>query len=67
MDAMRWIYLSPHLDDAALSAGGLIYEQTQAGIQVEIWTFIHRLRNYCIPNGASPMQAKPSASAARKI
>jgi len=37
---MRWIYLSPHLDDAALSAGGLIYEQTQLGIPVEIWTFM---------------------------
>jgi LmbE family N-acetylglucosaminyl deacetylase len=37
---MRWIYLSPHLDDAALSAGGLIYEQTQSGIPVEIWTFM---------------------------
>ena len=37
---MRWIYLSPHLDDAALSAGGLIYEQTRAGIPVEIWTFM---------------------------
>jgi len=37
---MRWIYLSPHLDDAALSAGGLIYEQTQAGTPVEIWTFM---------------------------
>lgn len=40
MAAMRWIYLSPHLDDAALSAGGLIYEQTQAGLPVEIWTFM---------------------------
>ncbi|HSJ88187.1 MAG TPA: PIG-L family deacetylase [Anaerolineales bacterium] len=37
---MRWIYLSPHLDDAVLSAGGLIYDQTQAGIPVEIWTFM---------------------------
>lgn len=37
---MRWIYLSPHLDDAALSAGGLIYEQTQSGTPVEIWTFM---------------------------
>ena len=37
---MRWIYLSPHLDDAVLSAGGLIYEQTQSGIPVEIWTFM---------------------------
>lgn len=37
---MRWIYLSPHLDDAVLSAGGLIYEQTHSGIPVEIWTFM---------------------------
>ncbi|HEY6074130.1 MAG TPA: PIG-L family deacetylase [Anaerolineales bacterium] len=37
---MRWIYLSPHLDDAVLSAGGLIYEQTQAGIPVEVWTLL---------------------------
>ena len=37
---MRWIYLSPHLDDAVLSAGGLIYEQTKSGIPVEIWTFM---------------------------
>ncbi len=37
---MRWIYLSPHLDDAVLSAGGLIYEQAQAGLPVEIWTFM---------------------------
>src|SRR6185436_21064645 len=40
MDGMRWIYLSPHLDDAALSAGGLIYDQTQSGMPVEIWTFM---------------------------
>jgi LmbE family N-acetylglucosaminyl deacetylase len=37
---MRWIYLSPHLDDAVLSAGGLIYEQSRTGIPVEIWTFM---------------------------
>ncbi|MDP1545613.1 MAG: PIG-L family deacetylase [Anaerolineales bacterium] len=35
---MRWIYLSPHLDDAALSAGGWIYDQIRAGNSVEIWT-----------------------------
>jgi LmbE family N-acetylglucosaminyl deacetylase len=35
---MRWIYISPHLDDAVLSAGGLIYEQTRSGMDVEIWT-----------------------------
>ena len=37
---MRWIYLSPHLDDAVLSAGGLIYDQTHSDIPVEIWTFM---------------------------
>jgi len=37
---MRWIYISPHLDDAVLSAGGLIYEQTRAGMDVEIWTIL---------------------------
>src|ERR1041385_6717620 len=37
---MRWIYLSPHLDDAVFSAGGLIYDQTQTGIPVQIWTFM---------------------------
>jgi LmbE family N-acetylglucosaminyl deacetylase len=35
---MRWIYLSPHFDDAVLSCGGLIYEQSRQGDQVEIWT-----------------------------
>jgi len=37
---MRWIYISPHLDDAVLSAGGFIYEQTRAGFPVEIWTIV---------------------------
>lgn len=37
---MRWIYLSPHLDDAVFSAGGLMYDQVQAGLPVEIWTFM---------------------------
>lgn len=35
---MRWIYLSPHLDDAILSCGGLIHEQVLSKIRVEIWT-----------------------------
>jgi len=35
---MEWIYLSPHLDDAALSMGGLIWEQVQAGDSVLVWT-----------------------------
>lgn len=37
---MRWIYISPHLDDAVLSAGGLIHDQVRAGLQVEIWTIL---------------------------
>jgi LmbE family N-acetylglucosaminyl deacetylase len=37
---MRWIYISPHLDDAVLSTGGFLYEQAQAGIPVEIWTIV---------------------------
>lgn len=37
---MRWIYISPHLDDSVLSAGGLIYDQTRSGEHVEIWTVV---------------------------
>jgi len=35
---MNWVYLSPHFDDVVLSCGGLIWEQTQAGQSVNIWT-----------------------------
>jgi LmbE family N-acetylglucosaminyl deacetylase len=35
---MRWIYISPHFDDAVLSCGGLIWEQSRKGFPVEIWT-----------------------------
>jgi LmbE family N-acetylglucosaminyl deacetylase len=35
---MRWIYISPHFDDAVLSCGGLIWRQAQKGMHVEIWT-----------------------------
>jgi LmbE family N-acetylglucosaminyl deacetylase len=34
----KYIYLSPHLDDAVLSCGGLIFEQVRSGRKVEIWT-----------------------------
>lgn len=37
---MRLIYFSPHLDDAALSAGGWLHDQARAGMAVEIWTFL---------------------------
>jgi LmbE family N-acetylglucosaminyl deacetylase len=35
---MHWIFLSPHLDDVALSCGGLAWEQAQTGGKVSIWT-----------------------------
>ncbi len=35
---MEWVFLSPHLDDAVLSCGGLIYELIQQGEQIEICT-----------------------------
>jgi LmbE family N-acetylglucosaminyl deacetylase len=34
----RWIFLSPHLDDAVFSCGGLISYLSEKGISVEIWT-----------------------------
>ncbi len=33
-----WVFLSPHFDDVVLSAGGLVWELTQRGDPVEIWT-----------------------------
>ena len=38
LQPMEWIYLSPHLDDVALSCGGLVWEQSRAGDSVSIWT-----------------------------
>ena len=35
---MLWVYLSPHLDDVALSCGGLVWQQSQNGENVHIWT-----------------------------
>jgi LmbE family N-acetylglucosaminyl deacetylase len=35
---MDWIYLSPHPDDVALSCGGLLWEQAEAGDQPQVWT-----------------------------
>jgi LmbE family N-acetylglucosaminyl deacetylase len=36
--ALTHIYLSPHLDDAGLSCGGMIHRQTQAGEHVAVVT-----------------------------
>jgi LmbE family N-acetylglucosaminyl deacetylase len=35
---MRWIFLSPHYDDAVFSCGGGIWELRQSGQEVEVWT-----------------------------
>jgi LmbE family N-acetylglucosaminyl deacetylase len=34
----KWVYLSPHFDDAVLSVGGLVWQQSQQGDDVEVWT-----------------------------
>lgn len=38
MNENNWIFLSAHFDDVVLSAGGLVWELTSRGSQVEIWT-----------------------------
>jgi LmbE family N-acetylglucosaminyl deacetylase len=35
---VRWIYVSPHFDDAVYSCGGVIHEQTCRGLDIEVWT-----------------------------
>jgi LmbE family N-acetylglucosaminyl deacetylase len=35
---MEYVYLSPHLDDIALSCGGLAWEQARVGNKVSVWT-----------------------------
>ncbi|MCB2214017.1 PIG-L family deacetylase [bacterium] len=34
----HWIFISPHLDDVALSCGGLVWDLAQGGDCVEIWS-----------------------------
>ncbi len=46
---VRIIYLSPHLDDAVLSAGGLIHTQAASGTPVETWVIMAG-----IPHDADP-------------
>lgn len=40
MKKQQWIFLSPHFDDVALSCGGLVWELTNQGDQVEVWTIM---------------------------
>lgn len=35
---MRWVFLSPHLDDVVLSCGGMVWTKTQQGEAVDVWT-----------------------------
>lgn len=35
---MRFIYISPHLDDVVYSCGGHLWQQRMDGHQVEVWT-----------------------------
>ncbi len=46
MTRYRHVYLSPHLDDAALSCGGMIYTQAQAGEPVLIVTLFAGVPDY---------------------
>lgn len=52
--APRWLYLSPHLDDVALSCGGQIAQATRAGVAVDIVTVFA---------GDEPGAGEPPASA----
>ena len=40
MNKHHWIFISPHLDDVALSCGGLVWDLAQAGHTVEVWTLV---------------------------
>jgi len=40
MNASQWIFISPHLDDVALSCGGLVWHLAQEGQQVAVWTLL---------------------------
>jgi LmbE family N-acetylglucosaminyl deacetylase len=42
----RCVYLSPHLDDAALSCGGLVHQQVQAGTQPLVITCFAGVPDY---------------------
>ncbi|MBT3321632.1 MAG: hypothetical protein HN392_05030 [Anaerolineae bacterium] len=46
---MRKIYLSPHLDDAILSCGGVIFEERKEGDSVEIWNFMNGIPSSKLP------------------
>jgi LmbE family N-acetylglucosaminyl deacetylase len=55
--ANKWIYLSPHFDDVALSVGGLVWEQIQKGGEIEVWTIC----------GGNAPQEKPLSQFAKSL
>lgn len=64
---MRWIYLSPHADDAALCAGGRIFDQVRRGEAVEIWTlFLGTPATDHLSDFARAMHAKWGTTTARQ-
>ena len=40
MEKHDWIFISPHLDDVALSCGGLVWDLVRAGHSVSVWTLV---------------------------
>lgn len=57
MNAYRHIYLSPHIDDAALSCGGAIHQQVKAGERVLVITVF----------AAPPQPGQPLSAFARGL
>ncbi|MCX6053499.1 MAG: PIG-L family deacetylase [Chloroflexi bacterium] len=56
---MHFIYVSPHLDDAIFSCGGMIWEQVHQGDQVEIHSiFTSDLRGRKLPEYASKLHER---------
>ncbi len=56
--AARWLYLSPHLDDVALSCGGQIARATRDGVAVDIVTIFAGDEPGPAEEAASPLVAK---------
>lgn len=40
MDKSHWIFIAPHFDDVALSCGGLVWDLSNQGHGVEVWTIM---------------------------
>ncbi|MDY6874259.1 MAG: PIG-L family deacetylase [Chloroflexota bacterium] len=40
MTDTHWIFISPHLDDVALSCGGLVWDLAREGDRVEVWSVV---------------------------